>query len=807
MISKFLHWFRAPQASAVPPAPNAKDVADAAIMLRHRRTTALREAIAGMRAPTQRDEDRPSAWTRPKIFPGVIPAAAQMACDATIDESYQWAAENAYFSEGLGFLGYPYLAELAQRPEYRRISETFAKEMTRKWIRLVSTGNDDGGENILERARDLKRQHRETDASDVERIEEIKQQWAALFNDQDGDRQPKAEKLKKLKAAMKRLKVRDAFRRAAELDGFFGRGHIYIDLGSDDPEELKTPIGTAGSMLTAVKVKKGALRRLQVVEPIWTYPNAYNATNPLQPDYFKPETWFVMGKEIHASRLQTFIGREVPDLLKPMYAFGGLSLSQMAKPYVDNWLRTRQSVSDAISNFSIMVMLTTLDDVLNAGSAESMKLRAELFTVTRDNKGVMLADKNKEDLKNVSMPLSGLHELQAQSQEHICSVTGIPLVKYTGISPTGLNASSEGEIRVFYDWVAAQQEDQYTDPLTDILNVMQLSEFGEIDPEIGFIFEPLWTLDALGQANLRKVEMDTDCEAIDHGIIDASEVRARLAADEDSPYASLDLNKDIEPPEGGEEERSPTTIARDAEWREGDHPRATNGEFGSGGRVANEVSNSHASTLRAYTGAGYREVNGHLRGGKSISDSGSHHIAQLDDMMLNASLPEAKTVYRGLGSLGVQQLLGPTGKTKAGQLIEDPGFVSTSSIPSVAKQFFNTNPSKNIFMHIKLPQGSKAMDVSKYSDMANEAETLIARGAKMKVVKFDPKTRSLEVELMPHNYDPSAKTKKKTAKDTLGSDAKPLDDKFNYLDATGLILHPSDDPDVEEFDLTPQGGW
>ena len=99
------------------------------------------------------------------------------------------------------------------------------------------------------------------------------------------------------------------------------------------------------------------------------------------------------------------------------------------------------------------------------------------------------------------------------------------------------------------------------------------------------------------------------------------------------------------------------------------------------------------------------------------------------------------------------------------------------------------------------------MDVSKYSDMANEAETLIARGAKMKVVKFDPKTRSLEVELMPHNYDPSAKTKKKTAKDTLGSDAKPLDDKFNYLDATGLILHPSDDPDVEEFDLTPQGGW
>jgi hypothetical protein len=54
-----------------------------------------------------------------------------------------------------------------------------------------------------------------------------------------------------------------------------------------------------------------------------------------------------MGTEVHASRMPAFVGHPVPDMLKPAYSFGGLSLSQMAKPYVDIWLQTRESVGDA----------------------------------------------------------------------------------------------------------------------------------------------------------------------------------------------------------------------------------------------------------------------------------------------------------------------------------------------------------------------------------------------------------------------------------------------------------------------------
>ena len=45
----------------------------------------------------------------------------------------------------------------------------------------------------------------------------------------------------------------------------------------------------------------------------------------------------------------------------------------------------------------------------------------------------------------------------------MCSVSGQPLVKFTGITPNGLNASSDGEIRVFYDDIHAEQEAVFRD--------------------------------------------------------------------------------------------------------------------------------------------------------------------------------------------------------------------------------------------------------------------------------------------------------------------------------------------------------
>src|SRR3990167_3591966 len=450
----------------------------------------------------------------PSVFPdGHRPT---LAMDEAVTASLAWSAQailQGMFQEGLGFLGYPYLAELTQRAEYRVISETIATEATRKWIKIQATALEKKAGGAGENPADVKQK--------------------------TGD---KTDKIKAIEAEFERLKVQDVFRLASEQDGFFGRSHVYVDIDQarDDRDELKTPIGNGRNDISKAKVKKGTKLRLQNVEPIWCYPSVYNATDPLAPEWYDPEMWFCMGKELHRSRLLTFVGREVPDLLKPAYSFGGLSLSQIAKPYVDNWLRTRQSVADIVHAFSVMVLATDLSESLAAGGDDLFR-RLDFFNNTRDNRGVMAINKDTEDLKNVSAPLSSLDLLQAQSQEQMAAVSKIPIVKLLGIQPAGLNASSHGEIKSFDDTIASYQEKFFGEALKRILGFVQLSLFGEVDPGITAAFQPLRQMTEKEIGEIDKLEAEADQIRIDSGVLWPEEPRRALAAKEDSRYSGIDV--------------------------------------------------------------------------------------------------------------------------------------------------------------------------------------------------------------------------------------------------------------------------
>jgi len=447
-----------------------------------------------------------NAFTFPTALPGVLPAGhTGMANDAALSTAYNALSMNSVFNEGIMAFSYAYLSELTQRAEYRRPTEIIAKEMTRKWLRLQSTGDED-----------------------------------------------KTDKIKKIEAEMTRLKAQEVFRKAAELDGYFGRAHIYMDLGYDvdEDQELKLPI-----TLSPAKIKQGSLKSLRIVEPIWTYPNDYNSTNPLNPTFYKPQSWFVMGKQIHASRLLTIVGRPMPDILKPAYQFGGLSLSQMLKPYVDNWLQTRQAVSDLIHSFSISVLKLNMGQTINTEGMENLRRRIQMFVAHRDNRGLMVVDKDTEELDNISTPLTSLPDLQAQSQEHMSSVTGIPLSILFGITPTGLNADNDGEIRTFFQWVEDQQVCSFSDQVEYLLKVVQLSLFGAIDDQITFVWEPLWSLDEKELAEVEKIEAETDAILLQEGVISPEEVRTRLSAKEDSAYHGLKPEEVPEPPIDPAEEK------------------------------------------------------------------------------------------------------------------------------------------------------------------------------------------------------------------------------------------------------------
>jgi phage-related protein (TIGR01555 family) len=497
----------------------------------------------------------------PKLPPGVAPKRAPLAMDS--------ASNNALFSYlnngggfcGLGFPGYPYLAELAQRSEYRAPIETIANEMTREWVKLK--GADE-------------------------------------------------EKLKELKQAMIDFSVREKFRLATIHDGEFGRGQIYINIKNQNtPNKRKLPL-----KVDPATIKKGSLVGFQNIEPMWTTPYAYNTSDPTEPDFYRPDLWYVMGVPTHADRLLTFIARPLPDMLKPSYNFGGLSLSQLTEPYVNRWLKVVDGVSRIITSFSITYIATDMQATLqDAGAADTLVQRARVFNLLRDNRGLGFINKDTEEFGQLNTPLSGLHELQAQAQEHMAAPTHIPLVFLTGITPSGLNASSDGEIKVFYSWIAGEQQNFYAGHLRTVLSLLQLHLWGAVDPDIDFEFVPLSKPTDAEAATIRKTDAEAISILVTGAIISADEGREKLRSDDkagftflegDAPAPALlehELGEEkAELDAGRAEEAAQAEHERDIEleresakllpkgaqdaWVEANHSRRDDGKFGTGSQSA-----------------------------------------------------------------------------------------------------------------------------------------------------------------------------------------------------------------------------
>lgn len=416
-------------------------------------------------------------------------------------QGYLSAFGGATGAFSLYFPGYPYLAMLTQRSEFRQPVETHAKDMTREWIEFKSTAKSD-----------------------------------------------KSKKISEIEERFQELGIQELFRKALLHDGFYGVGHIAVDMKRNGDTAL--PL-----LLDEKTFRKGSLKAFRNIEPMWVTPVMWNGYDPLSDTFYKPETWVALSRTMHKTRLMQVISREVPDLIKPAYNFGGISLSQLIEPYVDRWLKTVAGVNRLINNFSLIVLKTNMQSVLSGEPDADILKRLQMARKHGDNMGAFALDKNEEELEQVAVPLSGLAELQQQAVDHMAYPTHLPLVVLTGVTPSGLNASSDGEIEVYHDWNRSEQYAVIRKPLKYVFQIVQMDMYGKIDHELDFGFRPLQQITGAAKAEIKKTEAEQDVAYIDAGVLDPMEVREKVAADPESGYENLDVQREPRKlEEGGEAE-------------------------------------------------------------------------------------------------------------------------------------------------------------------------------------------------------------------------------------------------------------
>jgi uncharacterized protein len=114
-----------------------------------------------------------------------------------------------------------------------------------------------------------------------------------------------------------------------------------------------------------------------------------------------------------------------------------------------------------------------------------------------------------------------------------------PLVKLLGVTPSGLNASSEGEIKVYYDWIHSEQEAVLDAIMTVLLVVSQWHLFGTVDPDIVYEWVHMDEPTQAELAQIRKSDADAGAQYIANGVISNEEERQRLQTDPQSGYNNL----------------------------------------------------------------------------------------------------------------------------------------------------------------------------------------------------------------------------------------------------------------------------
>lgn len=422
-----------------------------------------------------------------------------LAMDSALSDSGVYTLLQHTFELGMAmppqFLGYGMLQGIAQNGLIRACVSTVSNDMTRSWIELQREGDAlQGAEDSL---------------------------------------------LEELGTLMQKKRVKETFAEAIELAGYEGGSFIFIDTGEKD---LTVPLSVSAK---SAELQPNRTLRFVVVDPANCTPGNYNSLDPLKEDYFKPATWWVLGKEVHASRLLRIVWNEVPFLLKPAYNFFGVPQAQILWDYVMHFQQCRDAENRLLRKFSLAVFKTQMFNSLNQLMPEQTNIldsRIKYMIQHMNNDGCLVVDKENEDVVKIETPLSGVTDIVRQALEFLAAINRTPAVKLLGISPSGFNATGESDLRNYYDHVATRQQSIMAPALRVILDCLQLHLRGEIDPTLSFEFRKLSEEDKKVQAETRKMHADTAAVYLDRGVLSQEEVRQTLAANPDSGYANIDAD-------------------------------------------------------------------------------------------------------------------------------------------------------------------------------------------------------------------------------------------------------------------------
>ena len=438
-------------------------------------------------------------------------------------------------------------------------------------------------------------------------------------------------------------------------------------------------IGVEGNMASELDpetIGKDGLKFLHVLAPHQL--NVQELVKDISDPYYGQPEFYELHDEagkfgtvrIHPSRMIRLLGLDPPD---PMVNYGwGDPVLQMINDAVASAGTVAQSIAAMISEAKFdVVKIPGLTEIFSTteGTTRLVKRFSEANVAKSVINAVVLD--GEEEWQRIGVDFSGMPEVLQMYLQIAAGAADIPVTRFVGQSPAGLNATGDSDIRNYYDRIKSDQELRLQPALEKLDIAIQRSALGKFDPDVFYEWNPLWQMseaekaivakskaetanldaaaglvpfDALVRGRCNQLIEDGTYPGLEAGIEEAIEEQERLneeelAAEQEQqqlPPPGKPGQKQLPPPQRGMEGQTKAEVAKDSTdpfgrisgtdalrmWREEMHQRNEEGEFGSS--AANRAAKSARavaalSSGRAKKGGEVAEANKYFyKGGQFL---------------------------------------------------------------------------------------------------------------------------------------------------------------------------------------------
>jgi len=347
-----------------------------------------------------------------------------------------------------------------------------------------------------------------------------------------------------LYAELERLDAFQVFARASKDARLYG-GALVVILAKDGVADLSLPLNVSG---------------LQSIDSLAVFDRyACNITlqdfenDPYSPNYGQVRTYRLTLPDgqllsVHASRVIRFDGDRLPSHLFRANAYWHASTLQGCNDSLKSYLAAQGFSDTIIKNWSLIVLkIQGLVTSYAAGCEAEIAKRINDASTYASMLNMLMLDADGEEFERHFSKVDGYADLMLRAMELVASSCGIPMTRLFGRAPEGMNATGDGDARLWHAQVEAYQMQVFQAPFNRLINLLMQQKAMTPKPDSAeWNFVPIATLSQLELSEVRLKQAQADNIYMQAGAIDADylwHIRHEGGYNANPPYSLESLAK------------------------------------------------------------------------------------------------------------------------------------------------------------------------------------------------------------------------------------------------------------------------